>query len=272
MLSYVVKILITGSFFTTLALHSFEQNPWLPEPYIIQCKPSYTYSHYPYIQGAVGSDFSSNNSQAAFLAELAFLDGWDAQCEVAFMQSRIKPFGFEDGGALVRYCFFDDIKGDPVSLVVGGNVVFVPGGRLKDPTVPYHNVSNFELMISLGKEYANESYWKTRWYAFLAAGIANKGAPWVKALATLSANAKNKIFFDLEASSYFGFGSQKQIDPFRFYGYGNVHHSSIDLAFKAHTFVWKGEVMFAYTRRLLARSFPANQNAFTLSYQFDFPL
>jgi hypothetical protein len=163
--------------------------------------------------------------------------------------------------------------GDPVSLTTGLSVRGVASRSLKDISCPYHFHANFEANTSIGREWDHGFDWHMRLYGFGAIGVANRGYPWVRALAMFEGNIHCTHRLGIFAETYVGFGNQAHVHTNHFNGYADIRHRNIDVGVK-YTYVFEiwGHLSFAYTRRVYARSFPQNVNFFTVSYMLPFSL
>ena len=149
----------------------------------------------------------------------------------------------------------------------------VLGHSLRDVSCPYASYFNAELTTALGREWSKEGFWTSRTYGFAALGMANQGAPWLRALGAWEVNWTDRHRLMLGFQGYFGFGGKKHVDVEHFHGWSHVHHQSIDLGigYAYHTLIG-GTIGFNYAHRVFAKSFPQNVNFFTFFYCLPFSL
>lgn len=253
---------------------AYELQPWFYELLEFSFTPSYTFEHYSDVQGSTNpSKYVSNDHIVDFLLQVSPFPTLDVQIEATFEKTRRYEFGFETAGLQLRYLFLNDVAGDPVSLAVGLQSDFVDFSRLKDVSVPYHFVSNFELGSAVGKEFDKEQYWVHRLWAYAGVGIANRGEPWIRARLAYFFNLRDRHRFHLFSEGYFGTGGKNQINIGEHTGYFNVAHRSIDIgaAYQYHFDIW-GDITLEYFYRPYAHAFPKNLQSITLSYRLPFSI
>ncbi|GAB4191352.1 MAG: hypothetical protein Tsb0015_13150 [Simkaniaceae bacterium] len=256
------------------SLSAFEIKPWYPTIYQFEFRPSFTVQHYPQVDNAVNpKNYSSTDEILTLNLGIPFTPNWDIQIETELDNTKKRSFGLLSGGLQLRYQLLDDISGDPFSLTVGMSYRGVPYNRLEDVSTPYHFVSNFEVHSAIGKELARRSTWIFRTFAFLGAGIANKGSPWLRPLVSFETNIQDRHQIELFAEGYFGFGDQSKVNIRRFSGYQNIEHRSIDgaIVYRRIFAIW-GSLEFQFLRRLYAHSYPERLNAFTVTYRLPFSI
>lgn len=251
----------------------FDQRPWIGEPYLLEFRPSFTLSYFPSVANANRSHFSSWNEDLNLNLGVATMSNYDIQLEIDAFNSRMRSFNVESVGAQIRKLLLDDVEGDLLSWIVGFNYKVVPHHRLKDVAMPYHYVSNFEFVSSIGKEFSRESEWIYRIYTFMSFGIANKGSPWIKADLYVEGLIQAKHEWDLFLNSYFGFGEKNTIDIDQFDGYYNTAHHSLDLGagYRYHFDVY-GSLGVNGLYRLYAHAYPRHLFAITIDYRFPFSI
>jgi hypothetical protein len=255
-------------------LQSFEIKPWYPKIYQLEFRPSYTVQHYPAVDNAVNpKEFYSTDQILTLNLGVPFTPFWDVQLEGEFDHTKRRSFGLLSGGGQLRYQLLDDISGDPFSMTLGLSYRGVPYNRLEDVSTPYHFVSNFELHSTIGKELVRGDTWIFRTFAFLGAGIANKGSPWLRPLVSVEVNIKDQHQLEFFTEGYFGFGDQTKVNVRKFSGYQNIEHRSVDGAFVYRRIfkIW-GSLEFQFLRRLYAHSYPERLSGFTVTYRLPFSL
>ena len=154
----------------------------------------------------------------------------------------------------------------------GLNFRAVSRRSLKDVSCIYHDRLNFELVNSVGKEFTVGARWVFRTFAYLGAGQANKGSPWVNAQVFLEGQFAIKHRIQVFTKGYFGFGKTSLVNIRSFDGYAKIHHQSIDVGV-AYVYLinpqW-GTVSLSYSYRPFARAFPEKAQTAFISYNFPF--
>ncbi len=252
---------------------AFEVKPWLGEPYLFHFRPEFELGYYPSIeQPETSLDSSSTNERLGLGLGVATMSYLDLQIELDLYNSSAQNFNFQDIAFQVRKQFLDDVIGDPVSLTASLSYRIVPHWRLrKDPSVPYHYVSNFEGGVAVGKEIDCGKYWCYRWYFWGALGAANRGYLWSRLNACAAAQINNRHELALKLNSYVGFGGDRIIDVERFDGYYATKHRSIDLllSYQYKLRIW-GKLGVEGLYRLYAFSYPQYYRALILRYELPF--
>lgn len=252
-------------------LFAFTEKPWIIEPYSSEAFLSYAYQYYPSIADQVGDKYASHNNFVQGDLSLAFLDNWDLEAELQLDATTKKDFGFESVGIQGRKGFLNDLAGDYLSLVLGGNVRIVPHGRLIDPSTPYHEVFNIEANVSIGREWNDYFEWYYKTWALIALGQANKGYPWIRADYHFQGKVKEVWEWDIFGIGYFGTGKENSIDLSTFKGYYNIAHRSIDLGLSlSYLFQYWGKMSLSGAYRVYAHAYPRAATTVTLSYTLPF--
>ncbi len=257
-----------------LSLFGLEIEPWFCDTWEFTFTPSYTYGRFHTVQnGHPQLNKPFNENLLTFDLEVSPSPNWDLDADVEFADTTVQSMGLRSGALQARYLWLDDVMGDAVSLTTGISARGVSSRSLKDISSPYHFHTNFEVNTSIGREWAQEFDWHVRLYGFGALGMANSGYPWVRGSVMFEGNVHDSHRFGIFAESYVGFGNQEQVHTNRFNGYADIRHRNIDAGLKyTYAFEIWGQLSFAYTRRLYARSFPENVNFFTISYMLPFSL
>ncbi len=255
-----------------LAGQALEVEPWFGNIWEFNLRSNYTYSRFSHVQsGQPHLKHPFNVDRLAFSLEVPPSDTWDAEMEIEFVNTPRQSWGMRSVAGQVRYLFLNDVEGDPVSLISGVSVRGVSRHSLHDVSCPYHSDVNIELNAAVGKEWDRGGFWHTRAFAFTGIGVANHGSLWLRALAALKGNYRDKHQGQLFADSYWGFGPDRTVHVDHFHGYAKVHHQSIDLG-AGYTYLFDlwGSLNFGYAFRVYAHSFPEYVNFFALTYTLPF--
>ena len=248
------------------------QEPWFYPPYQVHMGTDFGVSRFSDVNhGFNPIGYSSTNIGWNLYALVPFSSTLDGQGEVNFLGTRKKNFNLETFALQVRKQFLDDVEGDFVSLCWGFSYRYVPRVRLTDVATPYHNVSNFELFASLGKEFSRDFEWFLRTFLWAAAGQANTGYPWGRYNFSVKGKAYANYIIGVGSEGYFGAGGEKTINVNQFHSYAKIKHRSVDVyaQFGYYSSIW-GAITFKYACRPYARSFPSDNNAFLLTYDYPF--
>ena len=168
-------------FFLPISLTAFVVNPWFPKIAEFKFRPDYSYRYYPSINNGFNpSKYHSNDQLIDTNLGVRFLPNWEAQIEIDFANTRCLSWGTQRIGSQIRYLILDDIAGDSISLVLGGQAFYVPRRNMRDVSSPYHSVGNMEFNIAIGKEFSQIDRWLYRYYGFFGLGMGNKGYPWIR--------------------------------------------------------------------------------------------
>jgi len=260
-------------FLFPLTLISLERKPWFGNLFELESDSAFTYSRYHSIQDSVRPlTTPANNYLFYFDMGMAPSSDWALDLDIELAKTSERSFGVQSYAGQFRMLWYDDLIGDLFSVVTGVSARGVTGKSVRDVNSPYHSYFNAEINLALGKEIVEDPpFWRARSYFFGAVGMANKGSPWARANLYFDINKKDKHQFSLFGESYFGFGSQHEVNVDHFHGYAKIHHQSVDLglAYRYGLNIW-GLLSFEYAHRVYSRSFPKNVNFFTLRYQLPF--
>lgn len=255
-----------------MILNALETQPWLGTVYEWQWKGQFTYDRYRKVNNA-SVQLSHPSNDKFYVMDLSFTPSpsFDFEAEVEFADTPRQSFGLQSYALQGRYLWLDDISGDPYSLITGFSVREVSRRSLHDVSCPYHSDWNFELTTAVGKEWSKQGWWTTHAYALAGIGIANHGAPWIRALAVIEANRENRNRLRAALEGYFGLGGKEHPNVDHFNGWAHFHHQSIDLAvgYAHHMPIW-GTFGVRYAYRLFAHAFPENVHFLTLFYHLPF--
>ncbi len=261
-------------FFIPFTLSATDLKPWFPR--YLEIQPQVTFLHTQYNLVDKGKKNGRKKTRDGFLngsVEIAY-DAFCGEIEANFCSENYKNFVTNDLSGTLRYQVFDDVIGDPVSVVVGATVrqVFDPG--LKNITVFYHGGIEGEFHLSVGKEFSRESMWTSRAWTDCSLGIADHGSPWIKGEVCWEKNWCETDFFKLFAQGIYGLGHHDLHLSRPFNGYGSIRQQAIDVgASYKQLFVCNGSSLtFGYSRRVHAANCPKEVNTVFLTYLHPFGL
>ncbi|MEZ5314788.1 MAG: hypothetical protein R3E91_01035 [Chlamydiales bacterium] len=221
-------------FFSLHANENIRYAPWLPPLWEMQKEISYSYSQQKFVQSP--KEIFLDPSQCYTLAghfELTPWPYWNIKMDLLLTQIDPIPFSYQAVYTTIRYQWFDDIRGDPITLTTGITLSF-PGKRyLHNYNFPYHGEINSELHATIGKEWTDRNDWWMRGWVFGGWGIANRGNGWLHGIASLEFKPKycDWGFF---TEALFGLGSHDIVLDKPFVGYALIHHKTINIGSYLH--------------------------------------
>jgi len=256
------------------AAAAIEMQPWFGDVYEFHFLQSYSYSWFYTVQGSRPhyDQFFHTNLLYSGL-EFSPSPVWDIDTDLQFAESKATSFNFRSLAVQVRYLWLDDIIGDPISFATGASARLTSTNSLKDVSCPSHGNMDFELNFSLGKEFDAAYTWRFRAWMFGAVGHANRGAPWVRAVASFEMNREDIHKWAVYAAGINGYGRHTHIDVDHFFGYARVREKAIDLGIRYGygMGVW-GTLRVDYLRRVLAKAAPQNVNTFVIGWLLPFSI
>ncbi|MBN2479231.1 MAG: hypothetical protein JXA94_03300 [Parachlamydiales bacterium] len=252
--------------------YTLEKQPWFGDVYEFHFLSKYTFFRFSKVDSAlIQPDNAFNDHLLHFNLSFAPTLQWSIDSDLEFIGTPRQDFGFRTVAFQARYLFKDDIIGDPVSFAMGGNFRVVSSDSLKDVSTLYHSDIDFEMNFALGKEFSHQDYWRFRIWGYAAAGIANKGSPWIRAKLSIEGNSKEERQWGLFAEAMRGYGRREYVDVYNFDGYAKIRQSNIDLGFSYGFLlgVW-GTFSLEYKRTVLAKRSPQDVNFFSVIYLLPF--
>lgn len=171
-----------------------------------------------------------------------------------------------------RYLIADDVRGDPLSWVVGASISPVFHTALRDISSFHHGRFEGELWSSFGREWAEETWWTKRWWGLVAMGMADWGSPWVRLAAVYERQWQSSHAIRLSVHALGGTG-ENALSPHHFQGYGSIQHLSLDLSAR-YTYSWQeGEAFYVtYLYRPYACNFPRHCQQLMVQVYYQFGL
>lgn len=251
-----------------------EAQPWFGDVYQFHFLGSYAYSRFSSVQGAIPPLESSFNANALYFGfDFSPSPVWSVDWDLQFADTTAMSFNFRSLALQGRYSWLDDIIGDPISLVTGASIRFTSSKALRDVSCPSHGNVDFELNFALGKEWEAANSWLFRAWAYGAVGHANRGAPWVRAIAAIETNIEDHHKIAIYGEGVNGYGRHTHIDLDHFYGYAKVREKAIDVGIRYgyRMDVW-GTLRLEYVRRVLAKSAPQRVNTWIVGYLLPFSI
>ncbi len=262
--------------FTALLLpllgSSLEMQPWFGDIYEFHFLGNYSYSRFNKVQNGTPQLTSPFQANVVYLGlDFSPSPEWSIDTDLQFADTTKQSFNFRTAAAQARYLWLDDIVGDRVSLATGASIRLTNTRSLKDVSCPSYGNVDFELNFSIGKEYDATDCWRFRFWGYGAVGHANRGSPWVKAIASIETNYNDAHKFAIYAYGTNAYGRHTHVLIDNFHGYAKIREKSIDLCFRyGYRVGVYGTLRFEYQRRVLAKSYPQNVNTFIFGYLLPF--
>ncbi len=251
---------------------AIEVQPWFGDVYEFHFLQSYSYSWFHSVQGSrppYHQFFQSNLIYSGL--EFSPAPVWDIDGDIQFAATTAASFNFRCLAFQVRYLWLDDIVGDAISFATGTSARLTATSSLKDVSCPSHGNVDFELNFSLGKEFDARDTWRFRSWIFGALGHANRGSPWVRAIASIEMNRNDVHKLGIYAQGTNGYGRHTHINVNHFFGYAKIRERVIDVGarYGYGMGVW-GTLRMDYLHRVLAKSAPQNVNTVMVSWFLPF--
>lgn len=251
-----------------------EYRPWFGEDKLIEIRPSYTYLYYPHVDvnGRSISHYSDNH--LAGLSISAATDcTWAAEAEIHTAATKKRGYSLDDYKFTLRYRPFNDCVGDLLSVTTGISISQVTTSGRRDLSTFHPGQMEYEFHIATGKEIICRQFWTSRFWGLIGTGIANRGSPWLRAIAGYDANHWNCYHYGIYIHGLYGIGEHDIClsQPFR--GYGAIKYRSIDIsAYYTKHLHSLGEITLKYTLRPWAHNFPTHAHALTLTLMIPYSL
>jgi len=259
-------------FFLPLSLFALEMQPWFGDVYEFHLLSGYSYSRYTKVDSAIDQLTSASNDHLLFFdLEFSFSPQWSIDFDLEFTDTPRQSFSYRSSAVQARYLWLDDIIGDVISLATGFSIRNTSSRSLKDVSCPYEGNFDFEANLSFGKEFDTFQFWRYRFWGYGAIGLANRGSPWFRGIASFETNYRDLHKFGAFIIGNHGYGRKDTVNIANFYGYARIREKYLDLAFRYgyRVGVW-GTLRLEYKRRVLAKRCPENVNTFMISFLLPF--
>jgi hypothetical protein len=253
-----------------------EYRPWFGNVYESRFSAAYTYQDYPHLQ--------SNHRQLKHHSHDNFLhlglgfspkEYIDTEVELQIANTSNQPLFVEYGRLTARACLFNDIEGDWISLSTGASLTFVSNTALQNVSTPHQGEAELMLHAAAGKEFSKGPRWVWRPWGTIGFTIANHPYPGFHGLLALDRNlnfnCENTHLIRVFSTADYGTGSKNLRSAHDFSGYGPIAYRAIDVGAKySYKFRLWGSLGIAYTYRVYAHNYPAQNQTITLSYCLPF--
>lgn len=258
--------------FLTAWLEAVEIQPWFGNIYEFSLFTKYTYSTFSKVNSSLTAfDGTEKDHLLYFDLEFPFSAEFSMDADLEFMSDRSEHFNFRSAALQARYCFLDDIIGDPLALTAGLNFRGVSDVFTHDISTFYPGIANFEGTLAIGKEFTKDENWRFRLWGTGALGIAEKGSPWLRGKIAFEGNHEDAFRWALFAGGYHSYGRHSHVDLNNFKGYGSVRAKVINLGAKiGYRLGVFGTLSAEYKRRVFAKRAPEQVNFYSVCYLWTF--
>ena len=180
-------------FILPILAFALEVKPWFGDVYEFSLLSKYGFSFFSDINNPTRPiNRTYHKNQLYFDLEFPFSPQWSTDIDLQFAESTNQNFGYSSLACQFRYLWFDDIVGDFASLATGGYVRYTARDSVDDFTCYFHGDVEGALNVSLGKEIDYFEYWRYRFWAYGALGLANRGSIWLEGYFGIDGNYEDK--------------------------------------------------------------------------------
>lgn len=254
---------------------SQELSPWYSRDFEIKPTATYTYRNSSSIASKSHAFYKPLYGHFYKFAVQVPIFNWSGGCGLLFANGRDRAFGIDNSFLSGCYRFMDDTAGfDPISLVVGGTLVFASKAALQDRSSFHHGRLEALFHVSAGKEWSDEQFWLHRLWASALLGLSDVGSPWWQVQLAWEQNREGIDRFSLYLSGLYGCGGAT-LKPHasHFHGYGPIAHRSVDVGARYTCYFDAGaEASFEYRHAIYAFNFPRNTNCYSCRFSYPFGL
>lgn len=267
------KQIICSSILLPACLAATDLKPWFPRS--LEFQPRFTYLHQQYTEVDTGRGVCCKRSKDDFYTaslELAYAE-YCGEIETTFAGTGSHHLGPEDVSLTLRYQLFDDVIGDPVSLVAGVTLSQVFSLALKDISTFYHGTAQGEIHAAIGRECSTWTTWSSRWWVVGAFGAGDHGSPWIRGEAAWEKNILEMQQVRFFIHTLYGLGRNDLELNVPFEGYGPIRHQSVDVGLQyRYTFDCDSILSAGFIRRVYSRNCPKDVNIYFVRYLYPFGL
>ena len=255
------------------SLSATELAPWYPRDLELQPKAEFAYQTYSTLNTPHGNKHHCADNYFLNLSLSGAYDLYAAEIEINFADTSHRVFTLSDVRLTGRYQIYDDVIGDPFSLVAGVTIIQDLRLARQDVNCFYHGGIEAEFTLAAGKEVVCGPFWYSRVWGVFGFGIADMGSPWLRFDAHWDHNWCDASELSLFMYTLWGLGGEglSLNTPFR--GYGPIHHQSVDLGIKYSKTFYCGDIAsIGYAFRPYALNCPRFVSTFFISYLYPFGL
>jgi hypothetical protein len=255
-------------------LMATELSPWFGPLLEIEGRGTCLFQRYRFIDTKHGTaKHPANNVFVTLSSSICPKEYWSFEGEVVTSATRHHHFNMDSLWATGRYRWWNDIVGDPVTLVTGLTLSKIYKVSRHDLSEFYHGGIQCEAHLSAGKEFSCLQFWTSRIWGVCGVGFADKGSPWIRGNLAWEHNWWDRHQIKIFANSLWGLGSKGLSLHKHFQGYGLIRHQSVDIGF---LFRFETESRFAFSLEYVFRAFanngPKNVNSILIRGYYPFNL
>lgn len=254
-----------------LALSAVDLKPWFAEDLLPQGEVFYNYQAFNRIDSSQGNDsLYGYVHRLGFDGSLAILDTYALQAELLASASHVRSFNFEAGSLTGRLHLSNDILGDALSSIVSVTIRAPLASALRDYSLLYHGLCEWEAALSFGREISCMDHWLSRFWGVVWMGIATQGAPWVGGKIAWERQLCEVHQFELFLEGYGGLGHHA-LSLNTFQGYGSIRYRGADVGLGYRFLSYcLGTYFFNYSYRPYAYNMPSHLHDVRVGLEFDF--
>ena len=263
--------------------YALERSPWFGKDNEFEFRGSFSHSSHSEINSEVPlQDFFSASDENALdlslgLATMGFLHAEIELVGVKGRDNRRDKYSTIDSFAMhLRYLWKNDIVGDPLSVVGGIDLAYIPEKAQGNLGNFHHGDVELTGTISLGKEKSYRNTWKHRAWAALGLGCANRGDLWTNVHLAWEKNFHDKHRVELFAKGRKGWGNQELEVLEDFESYRNFDYFTAEAGVKyIYVLGLMGELNISFAENVYAKNAPSKGDlggiASTLTVGFFYP-
>lgn len=269
MRAFLLFFLVLG----TCDLYGLEKSAWFGVDHELETALSSKYERFQRLDAVERSTKSIRTERSLSLNFILPIMGkYQLELEGSFAK-RSRDFDFQDFALSARKVLYNDLLGDPLSLITGINMRFIPGRSLSEPILFYHSRFEGQINASVGKEWAKGRYWDWRANAFFALTQANRGCPRFNALLSMEKNFFDQHFLKLAFDTVYGLGKASLQREELFVGYRNLSYSALDTALSYRfDYDLRLKVDLEYRKRIYAHYCAKGYDAFLARLTMPFSI
>ncbi len=204
--------------FLCLPLFATELAPWFGETFQPEIRLKYHFQTYPEPFG--GDTLNSGIVSGA----ISPWPTWSTELELA-----VTNFFFDYGKWTLRYLLLDDIEGDPVSMAIGGSLIFPSATSIRDIGTSHLGSINLSLHTAIGKEIPCGCAWS--WRAWILGEILTSFQDWpnLSGRLVVERNIRDRHRFRCSLIGLTALTGRSLPPPNRFPGYAKIDRRTLDL-------------------------------------------
>lgn len=174
-----------------------------------------------------------------------------AEIDVDAAKTNKNGFSFEAIRFTGLYRFWNDILGDPISVVGGLTLSFPRSAFRHDISVFEPSPSYLEAHLVVGNEEVDCLDWSRRKWAYITFGAGTKASTWLKTKLFYEINLYDWGYASFSLATLSGFGSR---NLFPFHSYSHVAYRELGFGFDYYIDIYR----IGFKQTLYKRHYPAS--------------